>query len=385
MTRRERVLGFCVGGTLGGLALVMVVQWAVLEPFKAVKNQITLEQARHQRLTLKLKEYNHVEADWKGYTARTFSIDPGEAEQRFRFNMHRLLERHGLRDPKVSPGSPAKYKDGSVGVPLNINATGTLNQIVGFLCDFYRFESLARIDNVRITADQSVIGNYNSARGRAAAGPPRPGRPGQPVSNPRAGDSGPNGPDLKVSISAVTLVLPKLKGIDHPVLPEPPEELATGRLQREREEYNDIFEKNPFKPYEPPITVVKATENPTPTPTPVTPTPVTPPPPSRPGAEQKFVRATDSFDGEGLALVYDERDRAKKPTTYRAGDTIDDENGKVLIVLPEGIVVQITQPDGSVVDYLYPLGKSYKDREVLDPEEWPEIGAALAQQGSGDN
>lgn len=379
MTRREKVLAMCVGGTLGGLALYGLVSWIVLGPFETVRKQIGDEQTRQQRLNLALKQLDRVEREWQALTVRTFSADPKEAERRFREDMHQLLERHGLHDPKVSPGSPIKYKDGSVGVPLTINATGTLNKIVGFLCDFYRRDYLARLDKVRITADQSVVSNVNSTRGRA--GNVRQGRPQGGPPGRASVEQGPDGPDLKVNISAVTLVLPKVEKIPHIVLPDPPPELETGRNLRPLAEYNYIFEKNLFLPYqEKPKAVVTESQ-------PVAPKvadagppspPPPPPPPVRPGADQLFVRGSTRLNGEETAYVFDEREKAKPPTLYKVDQPIDD--GKLIMIVPEGLVVRVEKPGGGQTDYFYPLGKSFKEREEINPEEYPEIIAALKRE-----
>jgi hypothetical protein len=374
MTRREKVLAMCVGGALGGLALYGLVNWMVVRPFKAAHKEIDDERKRQQRLTLALKQLDHVEKDWQELTKRTFSVDAKEAERGFREDMHQLLERHGLRDPKVSPGSPIKYKDGSVGVPLTINATGTLNKIVGFLCDFYRREYLARLDKVRITADQSVVSNVNTTRGRAAGvrqGRATGGPPGR-TSN----ELGPDGPELKVNISAVTLVLPPVDKIPHLVMPEIVE-LENGRNLRPLSEYSYIYDKNLFLPYqEKPKVVVDATPVATkPVDPGPPPPPPPPPPPVRPGADQLFVRGLMKLNGEETVYVYDERKKAEPPTLYKVDQPIDD--GTLIEILPEGLVVRVEKPGGGHTDYFYPLGKSFKDRQEVNPDDHPFINAVL--------
>ena len=378
MTRREKVLAMCVGGTLGGLVMVMLVRWVVVSPFQAVKDEIAGEQARQQRLTKALRQLDRVEMDWQTLTARTFATDAKEAERRFREDMHQLLERHGLHDPKLSPGAPIKYKDGSMGVPLTINATGTLNKIVGFLCDFYRRGYLARLDKVRITADQNVISNINSPRARG--GGVRQGRPHGGPAGRAAAEIGPEGPELKINISAVTLVLPQVGRIPHQVLAEVVED-PSGRLLRELGEYHYIFDKNLFLPYQP--KAVAAPVTPTTTSAPVEPPKVVTPPPvvvdPRPGVDQLFVRGSTRLNGEETVYVYDEKQKADPPKLFHVDDAFDD--GKLIMILPQGLVVRVEKAGTPRADYFYPLGKSFRDREDVTPETHPDIIRELEQEG----
>jgi hypothetical protein len=373
MTRREKVLALCVGGTVGGLALVLAVRWVVLDPFQTVRKQIGDEQRRSQKLAAHLQQVEQVEEQWQALTAQTLAEEPRDAQRRFQENMQQLLDRHGLRDAKVAPGAFIANKDGSRGVPLTINASGTLKEIVGFLCDFYCQDYLKRLDKVRISGDQSLIGDINFSRGRPGA---RPGGRTAPAAGGRREPTyGPDGPELKVSISAVTLVLPRLNKIDHPVV-EQIGQLENGPLQRERTAYNVIVDRNPFTPFQPKPTVVVA---PTPTTQSETARPVqqtTPVVDPRAGAEQKFVRVTTCLDGEPVAYVYDQQQLQDPPAKYYLDAEIDD--GRLILIHPRGLVVQVGSHK-----YFYPLGKSFKDREDLDPDEHPDIVEALRQEAAG--
>jgi hypothetical protein len=369
MTRREKVLALCVGGMLGGLALAYAVNWAVLRPFQTVRDQIAEEHRRSRNLRVAYRQVASVEDEWKKLAGRTLADDPQDAQRRFREDMQHLLALHGLRDTKIAPGAFVTYKDHSRGVPLAISAAGTLKDVLGFLCDFYCRDYLARLDKVRITADQSVLSDVNTNRSRM--GGVRHGR-ASPTSGRREQHYGPDGPILKLSVSAVTLVLPELPGVDCSSESEIVE-LSGGRLQRERAAYNAILDHNPFMPYQPPIAVV--TPQPTSQPTePVKTESVaraTPDP--REGADQKFVRVTTCLDGEPVAWVYDEQHREQPPDKFYLDDPIDD--GRLLLIHPRGLVVRVGKDD-----YFYPLGKSFQDREKLDPDEQPEVWEALRQE-----
>jgi hypothetical protein len=370
MTRREKIMALCVGGALGGLALSYVVNWAVVRPFHNVRDQIAAEHRRSHNLQTTFQQVENIEDEWKKLAARTLANDVREAQRRFQEDMQHLLALHGLRDTKVAPGAFLTYKDGSHGVPLIISAAGTLKEILGFLCDFYCRDYLARLDQVRISADQGVLGDVNTNRQRT--GGARHGRPGSPPGGRREQQFGPDGPVLKLNVSAVTLVLPKLRGIDCPAESEIVE-LPGGRLQRERAAYNAILDRNPFLPYQ---EKVVAYTGPTSQPQHDGPSPPPPPPPPPDGRDQKFVRVTTCLDGEPMAYVYDEQRRDQPPDKYYLDDPIDD--GRLLLILPRGLVVRV-----GAEDYFYPLGKSFRDREKLTADDQPEIWEALRQETVG--
>jgi hypothetical protein len=372
MTRREKVLALCVGGTLGGLALVYAVNWAVLQPFQTVRDQIAEEHRRSRNLRTAYRQVENIEDEWKKLAARTLADDPQDTQRRFLEDMQHLLALHGLRDTKVAPGAFVTYKDGSHGVPLTISAAGTLKEVLGFLCDFYCRDYLARLDKVRITADQGVLGDVNTNRPRVSGG--RPGGRVPPTGGRREPQYGPEGPVLKLSVSAVTLVLPPLRGVNCPSESEIVE-LAGGRLQRERAAYNAILDHNPFMPYQPPVAVVTPTTQRT---EPANTAPTTPVVAVNPreGADQKFVRVTTCLDGEPAAYVYDEQKRDQPPDKFYLDDQIDD--GRLLLILPRGLVVRVGKED-----FFYPLGKSFQDREKLDPDAQPEVWEALRQETAG--
>ena len=146
MTRRERTLALCVAGALGAFGLYKAGRLVLWAPVEAQRAGLVREQARAVRLQNRLKEFERAELEWQTLTRRTLSTDPTDAQRRFREDIQELLEVHGLRNPKVTPGNFAKRKNEFVDVPLTITASGTLKEIVGFLTDFYRRDYLARLD-----------------------------------------------------------------------------------------------------------------------------------------------------------------------------------------------------------------------------------------------
>lgn len=378
MTRRERVMAMVVGGALCGLGLWAGIRYMVLSPLESYDKQIVAERNKQKKLQRQLRELDDVEERWQALTARTLGADAKEAQRAFREDMHMLLERHGLDEPKVSPGTFINYRDGTVGVPLNISAKGTLKDIVGLLCDFYRRDYLARLDNVRLTADQGVINSVNSSRGRASRS--RSGRRGR-TNRGRAVSFGPEGPTLRVSISAMTVVLPEIRDIPHQVMEEV-EDLEHGRLSEERIAYNAIVDNNPFEPYQPPPPVVKKPDPPKPKEEPdqKRPEPVVKREPKvdpRANAGNMRLVASVMYGDEPRVYVADESKPTQKPEIYTHDDPIDD--GTLLLIHRHGIVVRV-QENGDTTDYYYELGGTFRDREELDPELHPEVAAALDRE-----
>lgn len=382
MTRREKVLAMCVGGTLGGLALVMLVRWAILEPFESVRNDIAQEQRRNQKLRARLDALDRIEQLWQEQTRRTLAADPAQAEIRFRTAMDVLFTRHGLRVRSVRPGTPVRSKkDGPIGVPLSFSVSGTLNQLVGFLCDFYRQDFAARLDKLFISSGQGLIMSVNNPKGRPPSG--RAGRP-SPAGGAARAEAGPHGPELSVDISAITLVLPKMSDIPHEI-PDEIAELTDGRVLRSRGDYNRIFEHSLFVPFqEKPATVVASQPAPTTQPTAKAPPPPPPPPVNpRPDAEHLYLVATTQLRGERVAYVVDDRQRDKPAQEYRLDEAIDD--GTLVLIHPKGIVVRVGPPGQPKKDYFYPLRKvspalSFKEREELNPIDHPEVWDALQRE-----
>ncbi len=385
MTRRERTLALCVAGALGAFGLYKAGRLVLWAPLEAQRAGLDREQARAVRLQNRLREFERAEDDWQALTRRTLSTDPTDAQRRFREDIQELLEVHGLRNPKVTPGNFAKRKNEFVDVPLTITASGTLQEIVGFLTDFYRRDYLARLDKVTLAADQSVVGNINNPRRRpggtrrgrtggadaAAAAPAAESLPPEPL-------YGPEGPLLRVNITAVTLVLPVIKGVPHPVMEKIGPTADAGQLSYELAAYNQIVDHNLFKPWEAPRPVV--TPPPAPPDVAVGPQPTPPPPPPppanpRPNADKYKLVATTSLRGQRMACVLDEtvleRVEVKR---FRLDEPVDD--GTLVLVHPSGIVVRAVE-GGHPTDFFYRLGTTFAERQHLDPVEHADVYEAL--------
>lgn len=388
MTQRERILAWCVGGTLIGLGAVWGVNKVLVNPIRTVREQITTERQRGNDLRKERKALAKADDQWQELAARTFAADPQQAQLRFMQRLHGLLELHDLigdastKDSKMSPGAITVDSNGFAKVPVTINTTGNFKQVVGFLCDFYREPYIARLDSVKLSADRTVLADAaegESGNTRAATS----GRGGRRTSGARRGREvlGPDGPELRVIITATTLVLPRLKGLDVQHLPDQWEPLETGQLRFDRVAYNDVFEKSLFKPYQPPRPKpepVVVEQKPQPVVVEPKPDPVIPPPPVRPNAHNMFVRFTATLNGAPLTYVYDESNRGAPPEVLFHDDPIDD--GTLLLINSRGLVVRVSDAGGTHADYFYPLGKSFADREPLSPEAHPKVWQAFLEE-----
>lgn len=384
MTRRERVLGLCVGGVLAGLALYAIGKHVLWGPIQTTQDKISAARREQDQLRAELAELADVEEQWAARTAETLAADPKQAQLRFRDSIHELLERYDLvgdpdtKETKISTGNPGTHKhSGFTDVPLTIKTTGTLKQIVGFLRDFYRQPYIARLDKVSLQGDQSVI---NEAAGLVRRRSSSSSRGARSSRGRRGADVGPDGPLLTVNITATTLVLPKIKGIRHESVPWPPTELELGALQGgDLAVYDDIFRQSLFAPYKEKPVVVKQPDKPKPTPQRerepiVDRQPVDP----RPDAPYLFPRGVSMLDGRAVVYVYNDRERAEPPAQRVEDDELDD--GRLLLIHRKGLVVRVTKPGRPARDYFYPLGHSFAEREELSPETHPEIWKSLQEE-----
>lgn len=395
MTQRERILAISMGVAVGGAALFWVGKTAVFGPLKAADAAIVDARTAQKKLRDREKELKDARKDYLAKTRRTLHGDPKEAQLIFADSLHKLLHRNGLADDpsskatKITPGSFAydKYSE-FYEVPLTITASGTMNELVNFLCDFYQLPYMARLERVTLAADPAVItaavapehggGTTNGANGNTRRASVRArstaGRPGTQV--------GPDGPELTITIKATTLVMPKLKDEkEYAVIADPNvEDAAYARLPQAKEVYAEVFRQSLFKPWQPeqkpettPAVVVDTTPKETAKIEEHRREVVNP----RSNAEHMFVRAVDALAGNPLALVVDETNPGALATTYHNDDEIDD--GKILLILPRGMVVRSAEAHGGHTDYFYPLGKSFAEREPLSPEEHPQIWHALEE------
>ena len=80
-----------------------------------------------------------------------------------------------------------------------------------------------------------------------------------------------------------------------------------------------------------------------------------------------------------VTWIMDENNLADPPAKKRVGDEMDYQ-GRVILIHPKGVVVRINETKKGrteTKEYFYPLGKSFEEREPLDPAEHPEVAREL--------
>jgi hypothetical protein len=131
----------------------------------------------------------------------------------------------------------------------------------------------------------------------------------------------------------------------------------------------------PPRPPKPPV-VVEAPEDGGPE----KPSVVRPPVNRRPDADKLRVIGTAALDGEPVVYVQNTQKLTEPPAKHHLGDKVDD--GEVVLIHPTGMVVRATdekRPAGRTreIDYFYPLGGTFKERERLEADEHPDVFSEL--------
>jgi hypothetical protein len=293
-----------------------------------------------------------------------------------------------------------------------LDGLATVDELVRFLEELYRRPYPIRVRSLSVTPDESAA-NPRTASATAASGRSngsagsRDRRPGSSAgaareSEPaaarvdRAPRSGSSGADTRVTINltATTLVVPLFKSYKHDALGDDPSAWPEGppRLARDHNGYAAMASALQFTKWRPP----PPEPPPTPRETPVAATrPVTEPRPivrvdPRKDADKKVVVGVTSLHGQRYAYVRDDTSRAGLTERVGASEPLDD--GTLLLVHPRGLVVRVLRDtatphaeDGveaepsATIDYWYPLGKSFKEREEFRPDSHPEVAAELAR------
>lgn len=367
MNPREKILATCLVGVLVVAGLGMVIHWAVVQRWQHLEEDLRGAVKEEAELRDRLANARTAEDDWEAFTPLSHNVD--RAEQIFRQDISELLERHGLGvGVTIRALPPRRLKSGFTEVRLSVQAQGTLNQLVGFQCDFYRRTYLARLEQVNIMAEgQRRRGRWMAAN-RGARGD---------RGSSRGGASDVGEVQLNLTMTVTALVLPEEQklGLEQGVAITMERE-DQGRLPRPREGYDEIAVRNIFRPWKPPPMIEQREES----------AEVRvvdrKPEPSRlePSRPDKVLVGVTSTDRKLAAYVRDEERLELPPEKLRINDEVDD--GTLVLVHPRGMVVQVERQRGSAFDYtyyLYKLGTRFSERVELDPEAYPEIQERLEE------
>ena len=365
MTQRERLMAVIVAGAVVLLGGGKLVQSQIVAPWRELNRKLTVARQRKSDLGSQIARAPATQRIWGARVARTLGIDPAEAHQMFREDVADLMEKNGLTEElSVQPQKPIVTRKGFrkdfVQLPIVASAKGTLEAVVNFQRDFYAKPYLARITKLSLTAQGT---------GRARGGSKK---------RSRARNSSNESPKLSVTIHARALVLPKVEGVDAEPIDlanataiEPPL-LALAELSG----YDEIAKVDFFKIFEPKRVVVVPLEPPDDNNKP----PPSPPVRRDPRKDYLMLKVVGVGTENGpVTWIMDEDNLADPPAKKRVGDEMDYQ-GRVILIHPKGVVVRFNETKNDrteTKEYFYPLGKSFEEREPLDPAEHPEVAREL--------
>jgi Tfp pilus assembly protein PilO len=368
MTQREKILASCVAGVVVVYGGFKLIESKVYEPATQLTADIQKERDYRDRLQVRLNGAEKITQAWEKYTRQTLSEDPFAAHQAFRTDVGLLLERNSLTEGlKISQLRERIEKKGPrqdfVELPLSVRVTGRLGNLDNFLKDFFQRPYLVRLDKLDLAAEQI------------------------PKSRRKKGSS--TEPKLSITMTLSTLVLPNPKGVDHPVfdlamLTDPDQEaeavlVSAARLRQEDVDvYAKIADPNPFEIYYEPPPPPPPPEHPKQPEQPKVEGPKPPPPPPpdpRRNADKFVLNGVGRVDDGPIAYVINSDESGEPPEEYRLNDEIDD--GRLVLIVPEGIVVRTHGHRQPAKNYFYPLGGTFKDREEVNPTEHPQIERQL--------
>ncbi len=364
MNPRERILAISIVGLLAVWGGMAVVRNLIIKPFAQQREDIKNQRAQLGDYELQSLQLANVRKDWKDSVGRTLGRTAETAQRAFREDLSKLLEKHGFASRELSIKNyqaRAIGKRGLVEVPVQITTRGKLKDLVGFLLDFERRSYFGKVDRVSVSADPSAARTTGS--GRRNRNRNKPDR---------------DGPDLKLTIQASTIVLPKLdKDEKFASMSEVGED--DGDLDFPLEEYARIAKANLFAKYVPVVKTpprgpeTKVVRVPGKQPEEKRPPP--PPPNPRKDADKFTLVATTSLGGEIVAHVRDERKRGDGPDYFKINQKLDD--GVILLIHPRGLVLRSTGGEEQGQDFFYKLGRNFKERELLDESKYPDVARDL--------
>lgn len=369
MTQRERILAGCLLGAVVGYGGYKLIQSQVVEPRRELRANIRKERARQSSLRDRLGGASRIVSDWQERTGLTLGRELSAVHRAFGDDVNRLLEQHNLTQVENWTIRPMKEhrekkppREGFVELPLSVRVGGKLSDLVGFLRDLYQRPYDVRVDKLSLASEKGRTLTRRKRRGAA------------------------DEPELSITMTLSTLVLPKAKDVEHPTLdlesvddPNSAAVLAMAlRLAEEDlDEYDQIAEVNFFQLYKEPTR-----EIPKPVTAPVVrdddKPPPPPPPDKRRDAHKYVVHGVGHLPDGPVAYVINTDDALEPATGYRLNDEVDD--GKLVLIVPEGIVVRVAAEEGPrepPKDYFYPLGASFKEREEVQPTEHPDVARLL--------
>jgi len=343
MSRREKILlGLVVGTLVLGFGL-KVFRSQVLDRLERMDRGIVAREAEIRKINTQKSFLRGQRALWYEMSAQTLSTDVAESRVKLLFELTALAKQHGLENPSVTPSDARPFLSGLVPLPITIDATGTLFQIVSFLHALHTQPFMVETRSVRL-----VPGGEKE------------------------------GAKIRLTVKGESIVLPphKLAPDVRTLVMKPREQWSptTRTAFVEPAKYLAIAEKHIFERYkapppppppkvenkeERPEVIVKKEEE-------------RPPPPSR-----KFHPARTSTRLTALIGTPDRQEVVitgtdKKRTIVKVGEEFD--GGTLVFVHPEGAVVVYNDEKD-----FYPAGKLLSEMKILTEDENPEVFSIVSR------
>ena len=372
MTQRSRILSILIVALLAVVAGRQIVIFYILEPQAELEKRIVDARAAQTELLETLPSKRTIQKQWEQRTKRTLESDEQAAELTFRRDVEMLLQRNGLKvagttiaNKSAKRVTTAGPREGFIELPITVNTKGRLGNVVQFQRDFYQRPYIKRFDSLTLSPEQAGA---------------------------RTNKEPPADPELTIVMTLSTLILPKMPGVESVTLdttklddPAVLEEIDTEPYlaQSNMVAYNAISSTNMFKVYVPP-------KPPPPPPRqvatqPVVDTPVvreTPPPPSPPDklrfAEFLTYVAVDAREGIPVAYVHNSKKEYDPPREYQLNEEVP--GGRIVLIHQRGLIVREVETVGTrktIKFWIYPLGKSFDQRELFDPAKYPDMQQQL--------
>ena len=366
MTQRETVLAKVVAVGVAAYVGYLGVNQLIVDPYQSLQAELDKQTARRNELNDELLVAYGVKKTWKDHTRRTLSKNEDELARRFLMILGSLLDEHGLTENRtITKRSHRRLKkSGFVEVPVHIRVTASLDEVVGFLHAFYQQPYYTQIETISLRPEKSGSSGSGSAS-KARRNRRKRNRRNQPREETK----------LSVTMVAKTLWLPKDAQVGHKKY-DP--DFAVDRLaEHDLSSYNAIAATNIFAKWEKPAPQPTARKPKPNSDEPKDPVVVeTPTVDPREGLDKVYLVGTEVRNGEYVASVFDERSPDQPTVEYRVQDRFEPD-GTVVLIHRLGIVIRADESDGNdettTVDYFYPLGASFKQRERLDAARHPDI------------
>lgn len=141
MTQRERKLTIVAGGIFAVLMVYLAAQRMIFSPISDLKGRITSAERRRADLQIQLQARDKHRRTWQEFRARTFGTESNVAAAKMDERIMQLLVDSYMVGFRVSPGEPRPLNRDKTAWVLPytvVTAEASLQNFIGFLHRFYR-------------------------------------------------------------------------------------------------------------------------------------------------------------------------------------------------------------------------------------------------------